>query len=64
MSRRKTHRDELKTIRSVVKWTVIGLSISLITVAIVKCIGNVSSITITYHDVSITVINDQLFNVE
>ena len=64
MSRRKTHRDELKTIRFIIKWIVIGLSVSLITVAIVKCISSVHSITITYNGISITVINDQLFNVE
>lgn len=58
MSRRKTHRDELKTIRFIIKWIVIGLSVSLITVAIIKCISSVHSITITYNDISITVIND------
>lgn len=64
MSHRKTHRDELKTIRFIIKWIMIGLSVSLITVAIIKCIGSVHSITIAYNDISITVINDQLFNVE
>ena len=58
MSHRKIHRDELKTIRFIIKWIVIGLSVSLITVAIVKCINSVHSITITYNDISITVIND------
>ena len=58
MSRRKTHRDELKTIRFIIKWIVIGLFVSLITVVIVKCISSVHSITITYNDISITVIND------
>ena len=58
MSRRKTHRDELKTIRFIIKWIVIGLSVSLITVAIIKCISSAHTITITYNDISITVIND------
>lgn len=58
MSHRKTHRDELKTIRFIIKWIVIGLSIFLITVAIVKCINSVHTIIITYNDISITVIND------
>lgn len=55
MKNRKYYKDELKTIRSIIKWIGIVLSIFMITVTIVICVRNISSITITYNDISISV---------
>ncbi len=55
MKNRKYYKDELKTIRAIVKWFGIILSIFMITVTIVICVRNITSITITYNDISISV---------
>lgn len=57
MKNRKYYKDELKTIRSIIKWISIVLSIFMITVTIVICVRNIDSIAITYNDISISVNN-------
>ena len=58
MINRKYYKDELKTIRVFIKWLGIILVIFMITVTIIVCVNNVSSIIITYNDISVSVNKD------
>lgn len=55
MKNRKYYKDELKTIRFIIKWISIVLSIFMITVTIVICARSINNITITYNDISVSV---------
>lgn len=55
MKNRKYYKDELKTIRSIIKWISIILSIFMITVTIVICARSINNIMITYNDISVSV---------
>lgn len=54
MSSHNYRKDELKTIRAIIKWFGIILTIFMITATIIICVRSVSSITITYHDISLS----------